>query len=48
MAANWNTCTVTLARYRAKKNDVVEYPEAFDHVGILVTGSPGSAGLPFS
>jgi hypothetical protein len=31
-----------------KKADVVECPEAFDHVGLLVNWSPGTAGLPFS
>jgi hypothetical protein len=30
-----------------KKADVVEYPEAFDHVGLLVNKPPGRAGLPF-
>src|SRR5438552_17637774 len=32
----------------AKKADVAERPEAFDHVGLLVNGPPGTAGLPFS
>jgi hypothetical protein len=31
-----------------KKAGVVEHPEVFDHVGILVNGPPGMAGLPFS
>jgi len=26
---------------------VVENPEVFDHVGLLVNESPGTAGLPF-
>ena len=30
-----------------KKADVVEHPEVFDHVGLLVNGPPGGAGLPF-
>jgi hypothetical protein len=30
-----------------KKADVVEYLEAFDHVGLLVNEPPGPAGLPF-
>jgi hypothetical protein len=30
-----------------KKADVVEHPEVFDHVGLLVDGPPGGAGLPF-
>jgi hypothetical protein len=30
-----------------KKADVVENPEAFDHVGLLVNEPPGTAGLPF-
>jgi len=30
-----------------KKTDVVEHPEVFDHVGLLVNEPPGTAGLPF-
>jgi hypothetical protein len=30
-----------------KKADVAEHPAVFDHVGILVSGPPGTAGLPF-
>jgi hypothetical protein len=30
-----------------KKADVVEHPEAFDHVGLLFNKPPGRAGLPF-
>jgi hypothetical protein len=30
-----------------KKADVAERPAAFDHVGLLVNGPPGTAGLPF-
>jgi len=30
-----------------KKADVAEHPEVFDHVGLLVNGLPGAAGLPF-
>jgi len=30
-----------------KKADVVEHPQVFDHVGLLVDGPPGGAGLPF-
>jgi hypothetical protein len=30
-----------------KKADVVEYPEGFDHVGLLVNEPPGRARLPF-
>jgi hypothetical protein len=30
-----------------KKADVVENPEVFDHVGLLVNEPPGPAGLPF-
>jgi hypothetical protein len=30
-----------------KKADVVEHPWVFDHVGLLVNGPPGTAGLPF-
>jgi hypothetical protein len=32
---------------QAKKADVVEHPEVFDHVGLLANRSPGTAGLPF-
>jgi hypothetical protein len=32
-----------------EKADVVEHPdEVFDHVGLLINGPPGTAGLPFS
>jgi len=30
-----------------KKTDVEEHLEAFDHVGLLVNGPSGQAGLPF-
>jgi hypothetical protein len=30
-----------------KKADVVEHPEVFDYVGLLVNEPPGTAGLPF-
>jgi uncharacterized membrane protein YagU involved in acid resistance len=36
-----------LAPPKTKKADVVEHPEVFDHVGLLVNGPPGAAGLPF-
>ncbi len=36
-----------MRRSKAKKNDVVEYLEIFDHVGLLVDKSPGVAGLLF-
>ena len=32
---------------RSKKADVAEHPEAFLHVGLLIDGPPGAAGLPF-
>jgi hypothetical protein len=32
---------------KPKKTDVVEHPEVFDHVGLLVNEPPGAAGLPF-
>jgi hypothetical protein len=32
---------------RNKKTDVVEHPEVFGHVGILINEPPGTAGLPF-
>jgi hypothetical protein len=31
-----------------KKADAAEHPEAFSHVGLLVNGPPGTAGLPFN
>jgi hypothetical protein len=31
---------------RNKNADVMEYPEVFDHIGILVDEPPGLAGLP--
>jgi hypothetical protein len=30
-----------------KKADVVESPQGFDHVGLLLDEPPGPAGLPF-
>jgi hypothetical protein len=33
---------------KAKKADVLELPKAFDHVGLLVNGPAGTAGLPFT
>jgi hypothetical protein len=39
---------VALSRVtESKKTDVVEHPELFDHVGLLVNEPPGTAGLPF-
>lgn len=38
--------TVSL-RQEKKKADMTEHPKAFDHVGLLVNGLPGTAGLPF-
>jgi hypothetical protein len=38
---------VTGAGGGIKKADVVERPGVFDHVGLLVNGPPGTAGLPF-
>jgi hypothetical protein len=34
--------------WHTKKADVIEHLEAFDHVGLLVNGPPGTAGLPFN
>jgi len=31
-----------------KEADVVEHPEVFDHVGLLVNKPPGLAGVPFA
>jgi hypothetical protein len=41
---------VPFSRHAAskKKADVAEHLEVFGHVGLLVNGSPGPAGLPFS
>jgi hypothetical protein len=36
-----------LAPPKTKKADMAEHPKAFDHVGLLVNGLPGTAGLPF-
>jgi hypothetical protein len=33
---------------QCKKNDVSERPAVFDHVGLLVNWSTGTAGLPFT
>jgi hypothetical protein len=30
-----------------KKTDAAKHPEAFNHVGLLVNGPPGTSGLPF-
>jgi hypothetical protein len=30
-----------------KKADVIEHPGVFKHVGLLINGPPGMAGLPF-
>ena len=38
----------SLAAKGKKKADAVECTKAFHRVGILVAGSPDSAGLPFS
>jgi hypothetical protein len=37
----------THRRSQAKKADVAEHPEVFDHVGLLVNKPPGQAGLLF-
>jgi len=33
--------------FAKKKADVVEHPEVFDNIGLLVNGLPSTAGLPF-
>jgi hypothetical protein len=38
----------TEANRKRKKTDVAEHPKEFDHVGILINGPPGTAGLPFN
>ena len=37
----------TSAAAQRKKTDVSEHPGVFDHVGLLVNGPTGIAGLPF-
>jgi len=32
---------------KQKKADMVEHPQVFDHVGLLIIEPPGMAGLPF-
>jgi hypothetical protein len=44
--AHWCLAAVPRRRKR-KKTDVVEHPGVFDHVGLLVNGPLGMAGLPF-
>jgi len=36
------------ATEKQKKADVAEHPLVLNHVGLLVNGPPGKAGLPFS
>jgi hypothetical protein len=36
-----------ISRKRNKKADVAEHPKVFHHVGLLFTGRPGEAELPF-
>jgi hypothetical protein len=43
-AAAWR---VRVKSQPKKKADVVEHPEAFDHVGLLANEPPGQAGLLF-
>jgi hypothetical protein len=31
-----------------KKADALKHPEAFDHIGLLISGPPGIAELPYS
>jgi hypothetical protein len=35
-----------LSLQRNKNADVMEYPAVLDHIGLLVDGPPGLAGLP--
>jgi hypothetical protein len=37
-----------LIRMNHKKTDVVDHLKVIDHVGLLVSRPPGTAGLPFS
>jgi hypothetical protein len=36
-----------VASPRTKKADVAEHPQVFHHVGLLINGPPGMAGLLF-
>ncbi|MGB0070621.1 MAG: hypothetical protein WBQ11_21570 [Isosphaeraceae bacterium] len=40
------TATAQRHRKQNKKADVVDHPEVFDYVGMLVNKPPGPAGLP--
>jgi hypothetical protein len=42
------TATSSATPRRVQKADVADRPEAFHHVGLLVNGPPGTAGLPFT
>ena len=39
--------SIAAALAKAKKADVAEHPEVFDHVGLLVNEPPGKIGLLF-
>ena len=47
LAKKLDSGSASLAQPRTKKADVAEYPEVFDHVGLLVIEPPGKAGLLF-
>jgi hypothetical protein len=34
-------------RHGNKKADVTRHPKVLNHVGLLINGPPGTAGLPF-
>ena len=37
----------SIPEVRNKKTDVIAHPEAHGHVGLLASGPPETAGLPF-
>jgi hypothetical protein len=44
----WLKSPTDSAEERTKKANVAERPGAFDHVGLLLSGSPCNAEVPFS
>jgi hypothetical protein len=47
LAANVVAIASVKRCHLAKKTDVAEHPQVLRHVGLLVNGLPGTAGLPF-
>jgi hypothetical protein len=48
MLSNSCSCGQVASLQAKKEADVVERPEAFDHVGLLLDEPPGAAGLLFA